>query len=481
MTDEPQHRALGRALGDIRKKLRVRTARRGVLTQAHVAELSDEIYGSRETLLRGAVVDIETGNLKRPVAPDTIMRYLEVLAAVAAGRHGVPPQPDLTLELDQLRRQLGGAPNEGTRDVESGQPEPGLEVPASVFNPLLSPPGALLRSEYGIVPFHGREREIEDLRNWAHRPENTLVRLYTGGGGVGKTRLLLEFIRRLESTRWRVGFLPEGASFLGGLQRLAGTPEQLCVVVDYAEGRREELISLLSVFRARRTSSTRRIILLARAATDWWYELRNESHWLGEMLSGAATERIPLGDLALTIAERRASFSLAVQAIATALHGSVERSRVATPRDLSDAAYCRALILHLRAFAAVVGENIKGESGALDFLLARERRFWRRRARDLRLPAGIERGIGQAMAAVTLARGVTSEAQAIALFEKLRYFKGQPYADLAAIARLLHDIYAGQRWIDPVLPDLLGEHLCEAELGGPGGDAIMKAMFGTGS
>jgi hypothetical protein len=29
---------------------------------------------------------------------------------------------------------------------------------------------------------------------------------------------------------------------------------------------------------------------------------------------------------------------------------------------------------------------------------------------------------------------------------------------------MLHELYPGERWIEPILPDLLGEHLCQEEL-----------------
>jgi hypothetical protein len=32
------------------------------------------------------------------------------------------------------------------------------------------------------------------------------------------------------------------------------------------------------------------------------------------------------------------------------------------------------------------------------------------------------------------------------------------------VVRLLHDSYPGENWIEPVQPDLLGEHLVEKEL-----------------
>jgi hypothetical protein len=49
---------------------------------------------------------------------------------------------------------------------------------------------------------------------------------------------------------------------------------------------------------------------------------------------------------------------------------------------------------------------------------------------------------------------------------------------LDAIAQLLHDIYAGEYWVDPVLPDLLGEHVAQSALGDEP-DAILNVVLGN--
>jgi len=51
-------------------------------------------------------------------------------------------------------------------------------------------PTALLRPEFGIVPFAGRDAEATDLLAWLDGA-GALVRLLTGRGGAGKTRLAL--------------------------------------------------------------------------------------------------------------------------------------------------------------------------------------------------------------------------------------------------------------------------------------------------
>jgi hypothetical protein len=46
-----------------------------------------------------------------------------------------------------------------------------------------------------------------------------------------------------------------------------------------------------------------------------------------------------------------------------------------------------------------------------------------------------------------------------------------------AVAALLHDAYPGSQWIEPMLPDLLGEHLVQVELGKDDG-TLLDLVFG---
>ncbi|MBF0304696.1 MAG: hypothetical protein HQL41_03475, partial [Alphaproteobacteria bacterium] len=68
------------------------------------------------------------------------------------------------------------------------------EVCASVLRPPeMAPtpdgPAAMLRAEAELVPLIGREPVLADIAAWCETDQRVAIRLYTGPGGTGKTRL----------------------------------------------------------------------------------------------------------------------------------------------------------------------------------------------------------------------------------------------------------------------------------------------------
>lgn len=335
-----------------------------------------------------------------------------------------------------------------------------LRVPEFEWRPEVSPPGALLRAEYGIVPFHGREKERSDLHAWCTEGPAVRVRLYTGPGGMGKTRLALEIAKTLKQEGWRAGFLESDLSPEEAWKAVSRRGGQVLAIVDYAETRRELLVPLLRRLYATDAGPIR-VILLARAALDWWEQLKAEGHGVGELLSGPATSRHSLPALALNVPERSESYRLAGQAFAGRLNGNAPTEPL---EGIETSLFERVLLLHMAALASIEGVKVKGEDGVLDYILKREIRYWTHRAVDRQIDATLVVGIGRAMAAITLGGGVRSEEEAIEVLSRLQAFQGQTGDVLLAVARLLRECYPGDRWIEPILPDLLGEHLVQREM-----------------
>ena len=353
-----------------------------------------------------------------------------------------------------------------------------LRTPEARWRPGVSPPGALLRAEYGIVPFHGRDQELESLLDWSRADDGVRVRLYTGAGGMGKSRLALELCRQLRDEGWQTGFLPPDPSpSPAELWRdVQARRQPSLLVVDYAETRRGLLVPLLKEV-ARGEEGKVRILLLARAALDWWEQLKNEGEGVGELLSGPATRWFTLMPLAMTVEDREASYRRAAEAFSAHLGKPVPET---PPEGLDAEYYERALLLHMRALADIEEVPVKDEDGILDHVLLRERRFWERLARERKLPAGLAEGIGRAMALITLGGGVESEDQAVTAIGALRLFADRDRSVLVQVARLLHESYPGERWIEPILPDLLGEHLIQREME-KGSDELLDLVLGPRS
>jgi hypothetical protein len=347
------------------------------------------------------------------------------------------------------------------------------------WDPFRSPPGALLRAEYGVVRFHGRERELADLHGWCMEGPAVRVRLYMGPGGMGKTRLALETARLLRAEGWQAGFLSPNpalpaAAIWPTLSRRGG---RMLLIVDYAETRRELLIPILRAIHQAQEGPIR-VLLLARAALDWWEQLKQERDGVGELLSSAATSKHPLGALAMSVPQRVQSFAYAVEDFAGRLGKAIPAATLEEPEQEH---FERVLLLHMSALAAIEGVEVKGELGILDFVLDRERRHWGERALAIGLPQTLVPGIGRAMAAITLAGGAENESEVVAVLRRLRFFQDQKQDVLLAVGRLLRQTYPdAKQGIEPILPDLLAEHLIQRELEA-GADELLDLVLGPRS
>ena len=99
-------------------------------------------------------------------------------------------------------------------------------------------PAGLLDPALGVVPFVGREEELAALEDWCTDGDIGLVRLVTGGGGSGKTRLALELVRRMNGRGWKCVPVAEDAEREAvAAGRAVASRAGLLLVVDYAEAR----------------------------------------------------------------------------------------------------------------------------------------------------------------------------------------------------------------------------------------------------
>lgn len=236
---------------------------------------------------------------------------------------------------------------------------PGIEQASGQLSTL-----QLLVDRYRIVPFAGRPDEWARLDAWAAGPERLRVCLVHGPGGMGKTRLAQEWLRRRREAGERAGFLT-GA--LDAAAALAAAP--VTVAIDYAETRPD-----LEAFLGRLLDGEgrARVLLLARHAGEWWAALRGRSAALAGLLERLDAE-LPLSPQ-VELADRAAELGRAVAAFAEHL----KRPTPEVSPDLGDPRYKRVLYLHMAALAAVLGLDTRAE-GLSGVLLDHEARIWARR------------------------------------------------------------------------------------------------------
>jgi tetratricopeptide (TPR) repeat protein len=327
-------------------------------------------------------------------------------------------------------------------------------------------PGQLLTASYEVIPFQeaGREQELADLAEWCNGEGRRDVLLLTGEGGSGKTRLAIEWCRRLRHQGWHAGFLrlDRGAADLDPL--LAGSAPRL-VVIDYAETRLSVLTDLLyKVALGREAGPKVRLLLLSRRAGDWWEALREgrEHAEVGDLLATARQREVT--PLVAEEEERRSAFQAAAEAFGVALGRALPKPP--EPR-LGSADFQRALFLHMAALAALEGKTIGSAAEALGATLVHERRFWDRQVLELRLDEvqadWMKTALGRAIAALTLVQGSLTGAAGELLGRVLSPPEGRDER-LASLLKLLRRLYGKGSDLEPLRPDLLGEELVAQEL-----------------
>ncbi len=287
------------------------------------------------------------------------------------------------------------------------------------------------------------------LDGWIDRDDPLLVRLEYGPGGVGKTRRWLEYCH-----------VREGLGLYGLLSRcddpvltadhfgqVAAASETRVLVIDYAESQPELVKRLLA--RALDGSAGRtRIILLARNASEWWARLRRSSASLQALLSSPAVTEARAIPMAIPQDRHKEAMAGAVSAYSA--HFGIAGD-VPVPKP---AQYGSALEIQMAALASVT-------AGGMDDLVAaivdRERRFWEKCATPA-LPATLLEAMA---AAIYQVGGVASLKEAERMFAGRGAFRDLRAHELVDLFALMRSLYPGERFLNPVQPDLIGERLLE--------------------
>ncbi len=321
---------------------------------------------------------------------------------------------------------------------------------------------ALLDARYEVVPFLDLDGGLARIDAWRDSDARTGIRLYTGPGGIGKTRLFREICRQAVGSGWCAGFLTDnigGATESTWLDLLRQEGRWL-IVADYAEARpAEDLRRLLGAVAQTRNAPKVRLVLSARAEADWWGDLAHTSGPVGDLLKGPATERdaAPVPRLA-AIEDRQVTYIAAATNFGVRLGES--RRTTATPApDLAAEHFELFLFVHIAALAAALGSSVdpSDPESLLSWAVDRHRKRW-----GMRL--GTDQSAAQAAQACalsTLAGGADDRTSARNLLARApKVSAGQT----EAIIDLLRATEPGPRYLSAMLPDLLGEQLVSEEL-----------------
>lgn len=238
-------------------------------------------------------------------------------------------------------------------------------------------PSRLLNARYRIVPFTGRNRELETLKKWRETPGALRVLLLHAAGGHGKTRLALEFADSSARAGWHVWQARHGNDpTIVQSDSLVAPDDQRArhlILVDYADRWAHHALAELCGACARTPGKATRVLLVSRTIQGWW-ALRGEL----DALQADSTD-LPLESLSVEVS-RIELFHKAQSTFARALKISLSRARGA-PASLSGESYASILSVHMAALAAVpLSQDDTVAPDEVDdvaaFLLAREMRNW---------------------------------------------------------------------------------------------------------
>jgi len=404
--------------------------------------------------------------------------------------------------IASVKKRLGGTPSEdvgGLRGDQRWLLDPKAEQPLG--RTVRNSPAALLQAKFRIAPFVDFGDCREKLLAWARacdpagKPIKTAGKVIHGPGGLGKTRLMIEVARALAVEGWLAGFVNRDTlghvtrgPQLESLIRNGREARGLLLIVDYAEGRTEDVKALarLMLERERADGAPARLVLLARAAGDWWTELTRGSTDITDVF-GTGEEKmdeLPLADIAEGEG-RVALWKQSAVALKPHLTASFPEVSALDPEAPSagqwarleklrtDPDYARPLAIQMEALlwlrGAAPGAHERGIPKMLDRMVGLEREHWKKVTEGVAMEA-LNRGVAQ----VTMVQGVDSSAQAIDLLKAdSAHFGPRTKHEAGKIAGELAKLYAadasdeargragGQlgEGLAPLEPDLIGEHL----------------------
>jgi len=377
--------------------------------------------------------------------------------------------------LSFRKSHRGGKAAEATPIENTPQPSP-LQMPRKYWQQGL-PESRLLWADEAVVPYEtGATSFFAEMQAWlADAKWPQALRLVTGAGGTGKTRLSLELCQQQLKKGWCCGFWSsqDEANPAAFWQSLRQQKQPLLIVIDYAETRQSALLALVKAMMQNPNPQLVRLLLLARTGGEWWDNLPSKDRDCELFLSSYATSgpySLPL--LHDVEAEQRvAAYQRAITAYASAMGTSAPRMQP----DLSGEHFAKPLYLQMAALLALLGEHPTTADDLTKTLLNHERRYWVKALADSQLPES-DKLAQHLLGLVTLSGGFPTAKSAWPYWQTASDI---PLDSLkfAVLFNALMPLYPGRQGLQPVQPDLLGEALVAQVLTQPAGQSLLEAVL----
>jgi len=334
----------------------------------------------------------------------------------------------------------------------------------------------LLRAEEAIIAFDPkRDPFLISQMSWIESGYPVAVRLLTGAGGVGKTRLALELCLRLKALGWHAGFLLsdcEVSSCEKLVYQIRASDRPCCVVIDYAETRQGVLLATLKALVNAQLVKPVRILLLARDGGEWWAALSAKDASCEALLEGDATSGpFLLPQLHDSELERQKAYLLALETFANV----IGVTPVKHLPNLDDSHFSRPLYIQMAALMALRGERPRSAEALQRAVVNHEKRYW---GRILSLVPGdngeYERQAALLMTLATLSNGIATERS----IERAWVVAGERKSDLRRIFLALSSLYPDRQGLQGLRPDLIGEALVAQSLLASNGATLLDVAIG---
>jgi hypothetical protein len=320
------------------------------------------------------------------------------------------------------------------------------------LQPLECAPSTLLRPEYGIVEFTGRDHELDLLRAWTARSELRSVKYLVGPAGAGKTRLAMALCAELAECGWAAGFLAEDAPAVDVVQ--AGRLDvPLLIAVEDVGAHLDRLAALANAVAS--CGRPVRVLLLSRREGGWLRTLRDHHDPLVAELFQPVTVSNRI-ELSAGPADAGEQFARAARAIARVLNRAEPAGRRLDPT-------ASMLDVHAAALDSVLGGAAVNTADAegLRPVVAADRRQFRSAARGTDL-ATVH--LATVATVATLCRPASGP-EVTLLHNELPLFLGAEGHRADEYAEMFANLYPGRFWLDAVRPAPVGDAVMAATLG----------------